>query len=139
MTAIKSQFSKFAWAATAMVALAVAANSAMAQDKVQSKVQDKTQAQDQLKDQVFGYQLMTDAERTEYRSHMRSLKTAKEREAFRLEHHKLMQERAREQGVTLPATPPAMGRGMGPGAAAGGMRAGPGAGGGMGAGGPAMK
>jgi len=88
---------------------------------------------------------MTDAERNEHRNQMRSLKTSQEREAYRLEHHKLMQERARVKGITLPEVPPAIGKGMGngmgagpgPNAAGGGMGAG-GSGGGMG-GGPAGK
>jgi hypothetical protein len=71
---------------------------------------------------IYGSQLMTPAERAEYRAKMGSLKTQKERDALRLEHHKQMQERAKQMGVTLPEVPPAsggmMGRGggmMGPG------------------------
>jgi len=79
---------------------------------------------------VYGSQLMTRQEQMEYRNQMRTLKTQEERNAFRLEHHKRMQERAKEKGVTLPDTPPVMGGGMGPGM--GGM--GPGMGGGMGPG-----
>jgi hypothetical protein len=81
-------------------------------------------------DQVYGWQLMTQQERNEYRTKMRSLKTAEERERFRLEHHKLMQERAKERGVTLPEVPGPR-NGMGPGS---GM--GPGNGMGPGKGGP---
>jgi hypothetical protein len=62
---------------------------------------------------VYGYQLMTDAERSDYRAKMQSLKTQEERDAFRLEHHKKMQERAKERGVTLPEMPPNSGMGMG--------------------------
>lgn len=36
---------------------------------------------------------------------MRSLKTAKEREAFRMQHHEEMQKRAQERGMTLPDEP----------------------------------
>ncbi|MBK6402257.1 MAG: hypothetical protein IPP18_11560 [Rhodocyclaceae bacterium] len=75
--------------------------------------------------QVYGSQLMTRQERIDYRNQMRLLKTEEERIAFRAEHHKKMQERAKERGVTLPETPPARGAGMGPGM--GGM--GPGMGG----------
>jgi hypothetical protein len=64
--------------------------------------------------QVYGWQLMTQQERTEYRNKMRSMKTAKEREQFRIEHHKMMQERAKERGVTLPDKPGPQGKGMGP-------------------------
>ncbi len=88
-------------------------------------------------EQVYGWQLMTPQERAAYRSKMRSLKTAQEREQFRLEHQQQMEERARERGVTLqhepmgrgPAGTP--GQGMGPGAGTGpGAAPGGGAGGG---------
>ncbi len=81
-------------------------------------------------EQVYGSQLMTQQERTEYGAKMRSAKTAQEREKIRKEHHEQMKERAKERGVTLPDEPPGRGGGMGPGG--GGM--GPG-GGGMGPGG----
>ena len=77
---------------------------------------------------------MTQKERREYRLQLREAKTAEQREQIRAEHHKKMQERAKERGVKLPDLPPAQGmhKGMGPGG--GGM--GPG-GGGMGPGGSA--
>jgi hypothetical protein len=67
------------------------------------------QSQDQA--QIYGSQLMTDVERIEYQSKMRSLKTDKERDAFRSEHHEKMKVLAAEKGVTLPAVPPAVGAG----------------------------
>ena len=78
---------------------------------------------------IYGSQLMTQQERTEYRAKMSAAKTVGEQEQIRKEHHEQMQERARARGVTLPDEPPARGGGMGPGG--GGM--GPG-GGGMGMG-----
>ena len=62
---------------------------------------------------IYGHQLMTDAERAEYRAKMRTSKTREERDALRLEHHKLMQARAKEKGVTLPDLPPCPGMGQG--------------------------
>lgn len=118
------------FAAVALSA-AVATTSAMAQDKTQ----DRTQLR--IQDQIYGSQLMTDAERNEYQARMRNMKTEQEREAYRLEHHKQMQERARVKGVSLPDEPPARGAGPGPRPAAGGG-AGGGMGGGMG-GGPGGK
>ncbi len=104
-----------------LVALGLPLGTAIAADEVQ-----------QTRQQVYGSQLMTPQERMEYRSKMRSMKTREEREAFRMEHHKQMQERARERGVQLPDMPPqGMRRGMGPG---GGMGGGMGPGGGMGGG-----
>ncbi|MFH1674241.1 MAG: hypothetical protein ABIF87_12560 [Pseudomonadota bacterium] len=94
--------------------------------------QEQSQALEQEQEQMFGSQLMTSEERMEYHNKMRNLKTQEEREAFRLEHHKTMMERAKEKGVTLPETPPAGGRatcpkgGMGP--RGGGMGAGDGRG-----------
>lgn len=78
--------------------------------------------------QVYGWELMTQQERNEHRTKMRSFKTEQERERYRNEHHKKMQARAKEQGVTLPDKPLPRGQGRGPGG--GGM----GPGGGMGRG-----
>ncbi len=91
-------------------------------------------ARDQTQSNVYGWQLMTQQERAEYGARMRSLRTAQERERFRLEHHERMQERARARGITLPDEPPARGaRGVGPGGQ--GMGPGGGMGGSGGAGG----
>jgi len=120
-------------AAVSLSAVAMSA-AAIAQDKIQ----DRTQNRDRVQDQIYGSQLMTAKERNEYRAKMRSMHTAEEREAYRLEHHKQMQERAREKGITLPDAPPAQrgGMGAGPGGGmGGGMGSGPGGGMGGGAGG----
>lgn len=87
-------------------------------------------AQKQAQEQIYGSQLMTEQERATHQAKMRSAKTNEEREQIRAQHHKEMQVRAKQQGVTLPAEPPAqgMGGGMGPGGGAG-------MGGGMGSGG----
>ena len=63
---------------------------------------------------IYGWQLMTPAERDQYRQQMRQMSSPRERERFRAEHHRQMQERARERGVTLPDGP-AQGMGRGPG------------------------
>ena len=77
---------------------------------------------------IYGSQLMTQQERLEYRERLRNAHTQQEREQLRLQHHREMQERARERGVTLPDTPRrSTGPGPGPGAGPG-----PGMGGGMG-------
>lgn len=77
---------------------------------------------------IYGYELMTPQERLEHRNKMRSFETQREREAYRLEHHKQMQERARVKGLTLPDMPRGTGAGMG-------RRGGMGSGGGRGMGG----
>ena len=106
-------------AASALMSMGVDVH---AQDQVQTQVQ------------IYGSQLMTPAERTEYQSKMRALKTDKERDAFRLDHHDKMKVRAAEKGVTLPNSPPAVGAGP---KANSGMGAGTGSGMGAGQGSPA--
>lgn len=81
---------------------------------------------------IYGCMLMTPQERADFRARMHAATTPQQREAIRLEHHKQMQERAKQRGVTLPDMPAAgrcpMDGGMGPG------MMGPGAGKGMGPG-----
>lgn len=66
-------------------------------------------------ERVYGYQLMTEQERIEHRNKMRSFKTEQERERYRLEHHKKMEQRAKQQGLSLPEKPRVQGDGMGQG------------------------
>ena len=94
------------------------ANVSVAAD--QAPAQQKTQDKAQKPEVIYGSQLMTPQERTEYRAKMRSLKTQEEREALRMEHHQKMQERAKAKGKTLPDMPPAQGGGACSGAACGG-------------------
>lgn len=49
-----------------------------------------------------GWTLMTEQERTDWRTKMHAAKTYDECLALREEHHKLMETRAKEKGVTLP-------------------------------------
>jgi hypothetical protein len=80
--------------------------------------QTRDRTRDQIRDtDIYGYQLMTTAERNTYRSRMVAAKTVQEREQIRTEHHELMKVRAKERGVNLPDPPP-MGQGPGPGPAA---------------------
>ena len=78
---------------------------------------------------IYGYNMMTDQERNEYRQKMRDAKTADERQTLRDEHHKTMEARMRERGID----PSQMrGRGNGP------YGPGPGAGGALKGKGPGM-
>ena len=119
-------------AAISLLGLGMSA-SAMAQDQTENRASDQVQRQDP----IYGNQFMTRQELNEYQTKMRALKTEEERQAYRLEHHQKMQERAKVKGVTLPEAPPvqrpAMGADMGAGAGTGGGM-GAGAGGGMGSG-----
>ena len=114
------------------VVISLSTNIALADDQNQTQDQDQLQTrdrdQDRLRDQdMYGWQLMTPEEREEHRAKMRSLKTREAREAYRIEHHERMQERARQKGVTLPDMPMPQSKGMGP------------RGGGMGPGGGARR
>lgn len=93
-------------------------------------VTEPAHAQTQQQEVVYGSQLMTPQELRAYRLKMRQAKTVEERAQIRAEHHRQMQERAKERGVTLPEAPPPQGmhRGVGPGAGPGGGARGPGAG-----------
>jgi hypothetical protein len=78
-------------------------------------------------DRVYGYQLMTPEERTAYQEKMRAAATWEERQKIRDEHRALMDQRAKEKGVTL-AEPrgPRQGAGSGPGPGPRGGQGGPG-------------
>jgi len=56
-------------------------------------------------DPVYGWQLMSEQERLEHNAKMQSMQTQEERNQYRLEHHEMMEQRAKEQGVTLPDVP----------------------------------
>jgi len=55
------------------------------------------------KGNTVGWSLMTPAERTEHQTKMRSFKTYNECKTYQEEHHKQMETRAKDKGVTLPA------------------------------------
>lgn len=80
---------------------------------------------------IYGSQLMTPYERSEYRRKMQQADTAAEREQIRQGHHDDMQQRAREKGMTLPQQPPGRRLGSGMSRGPGTM---PGMSGGMGSG-----
>jgi len=90
-------------------ALAYQGRGAGGQGRPQAGAMQGATQQDRLRDrdrdQVYGWQLMTPAERSAYRQKMRNLKTSREREALRKQHHEEMQKRAQERGMTLPDMP----------------------------------
>ena len=135
MKARKINMSRWTLMAAFSLLAAGVSTSTLAQDQTRDQIRDqtvdqtpdRTRDQDQLRDPIYGSQLMTQQERTEYQVRMRALKTAQEREAYRLEHHNQMQERAKIQGVTLSETPPNPRPGVGSGPGYGvGSSAGPG-------------
>jgi hypothetical protein len=122
-------------------AVVMSANPLWAATTTQDRTQQKIQTQTKEQERIYGSQLMTEKERTEYRERMRSGKTEQEREKIRAEHHDRMVARAKERGVKIPDEPPVKGggtgpgRGMGPGAGGKGYGGGTGAGAGSGKGG----
>jgi hypothetical protein len=86
--------------------------------------QEKRMETQQQEQQAYGWQLMTPAERLEYRNRLRAAHTEQEREEIRAEHHEQMKERAKQQGVTLPEEPGPWGKGQGMGPGPGGGRGG---------------
>jgi hypothetical protein len=58
---------------------------------------------------TWGWQLMTPEERIEHQNKMRSFKTYDECKSYQEEHHKQMEARAKEKGVTLPPMGPRYG------------------------------
>jgi len=137
---------------SSLLALLLAATStAWAQDTaapVKEQAQEQKTKQVQKREQIYGSQMMTQQERNEHSAKLRAAKTEQEREQIRQEHHKQMQVRAKERGVTLPDEPTPGGKGAGKGSApgkgsgkgkCGGGKCGgpgPGPGGGGGGGGP---
>jgi hypothetical protein len=102
---------------TLLGALLLPAGFTMAADPPPAQAMTEAQG----KEQIYGSQLMSQEERTEYHSKMRAAKTDEERELLRKEHHQDMQERAKSRGVTLPDEPPVRGGGMGMGPGGDGM------------------
>ena len=120
-----------------LVLLLAATSAAWAQDTatpVKEQAQEQKTKTVRQREQIYGSQLMTLKERNEHRAKLRAAKTEQEREQIRLEHHKQMQERAKERGVTLPDEPTPGGKGAGAGTGPGGGKCGGGKCGGPGGG-----
>ena len=56
---------------------------------------------------IYGAEIMTPAERAEFRSKMQSAKSSQERERLRVDHQAAMQSRAKQRGITLSDDPAA--------------------------------
>lgn len=79
-------------------------------------------AQKTQRETIYGYRMMNDAERNEYRQKMRDAKTTGERRTLRDDHRKTMEARMKERGIE----PGQMrGKGMGPGGPGFGKGGGP--------------
>jgi len=113
--------------ATSIVGNAADQDQEQAQEQNQEQMQPQTQKQQQQpqmqasgNETVYGWELMSVKERKAHQAKMKKLKSPKERTAYLEKHHKLMEKRAKERGVTLPEIPMQGGQGAGPGAGAGG-------------------
>jgi len=100
------------------------AGTALASDQERDRDRDRDQLYDQSYDRdrdrdrsrdgeyldddevIYGWQLMTERERYQYREQLRSMQTPEQREQFRRQHHEQMQQRAKKQGKKLPDFPP---------------------------------
>ena len=72
-----------------------------AQNSAATKAPSQLASQDPAKDQIYGWQIMTDAERDAYKKQMGAFKNTTERDVFLQDHRARMNSRAREKGITL--------------------------------------
>jgi len=97
------------------VAVLIPGSAVLAQEEGKPlQAQEQMQTQEQAREQVYGWELMTEEERLQHQEKMRTMTTEEERNRYQQEHHEKMQERAKQQGVELPAGPMPHGKGMGP-------------------------
>jgi len=75
--------------------------SALAQSNAANKTPTQLTSQDTSKEQIYGWQVMSDAERDAYKKQMGAFKNATERDVFLQDHRARMNSRAREKGITL--------------------------------------
>ena len=94
-------------ASYALLSLTAVLSPASGEEPGISAVQPQGWAATQEPAQACGRRLMSDEERQSYRTAMRSLKTAEEREQLRKSIHEAMKVRAHELGLTLPDEPSA--------------------------------
>ncbi|MFO7965560.1 MAG: hypothetical protein R6U50_16670 [Desulfobacterales bacterium] len=83
--------------------LTLSAGFASASD--QERARERIHMQEQT--QIYGSRLMTPEERTQFHERMRAAETEQDREQIRNEHHEMIQERAKERGITMPDGTPA--------------------------------
>ena len=75
--------------------------SASAQNSASTIAPGQLASQDPAKDQIYGWQVMSDAERDAYKKQIASFKNSTERDVFLQDHRARMNSRAREKGITL--------------------------------------
>jgi len=88
-----------------------AASPPQVRDRTEQQVRNGAASQARNGD-IYGYQLMTERERAEFRERVRAARTEQEREQIRSAHQAQMQARANERGVTLSGPRTAGGSGL---------------------------
>jgi hypothetical protein len=87
--------------ATAVLAIlcliGLTSTAALAVDKMSGQQKSQTHKTDS----IYGHELMTPEQRTDYRNKLRSLKTDQERNAYRMEHQKRIHKLAKAKGIPL--------------------------------------
>ncbi len=88
--------------ASLLCATVLIASSAMAQSGSGMKLGMGNQNYQLNAGNVYGWQLMSDEERSAHQQKMHAMKTYDECKAYQVQHHTEMEARAKEQGKTLP-------------------------------------
>jgi hypothetical protein len=82
------------------------------EDRMHDNDWDKERDRSEERERVYGWELMSEDERKEHWRKMRHFRTEQEREEYRRQHHKLMQQRAKKMGIDLEDVPMERGRMM---------------------------
>lgn len=98
---------------TMVIPVCASAKDNHAPERQQERMQDREHFSERYEEQqqsheregIYGWQLMSPAERQAYRQNIRKLKSHKEREAYRKQHHEKMRKRAAEMGIDIQKLP----------------------------------
>ena len=78
--------SKHIWLSTASLVFLLSSSPSFAQSAAPNKAPNQLSSQDPSKDQIYGWQVMTDAEREAYKKQLGALKNTTERDVFLQDH-----------------------------------------------------
>lgn len=102
---LNSKASQFSVSMVLGTVALLAGSWAAAQSSANKKPATHVASQDPAEDRIYGWQVMSEAERETYKKQMGSFKSATERDVFLQDHRTRMSARAREKGITLHDTP----------------------------------
>lgn len=98
---------KLIYSAVLAALLPAMAGMSHAADTDSSMGQGGMQGHEQMRDSdIYGSDLMTSQERSEYRNRLRSARNQQEKDRIEKDHEERMQQRAKERGVAVPEKPP---------------------------------